>query len=115
MERHGAQPMAAIGKKGFQATVVRHWRGDRRRYLQFLQAKGLIVIDSFLANNAWQRPLPKPNDSQGSSTNCSENDDVYINILLLYITRRAEKGVNHIAIFRAFAPLAEAVKRLALL
>ena len=52
--------MAAIGKLGFQATVDKHWRGDRERYLKFLQVKGLIAIDPFPANGAWQRPIPTP-------------------------------------------------------
>jgi hypothetical protein len=38
-QRHGRQHMSAIGKKGFEATVARHWQGDRHAYLLFLAAR----------------------------------------------------------------------------
>ena len=62
VQRHGAQHMAAIGKKGFAATVAKHWRGERVRYLRFLQTKGLVAIDPFSTNGAWQRPVPTPDE-----------------------------------------------------
>ena len=62
LERHGVKHMAAIGKKGFQATVDKHWRGDRTRYLTYLQTLGLIAIDPFPANGAWQRRIPTPDE-----------------------------------------------------
>ena len=62
VERHGHSHMAVIGKRGFQATVDKHWRGDRTRYLKYLQTKGLIAIDPFPANGAWQRPIPTPDE-----------------------------------------------------
>jgi hypothetical protein len=31
--------MRAIGKRGFEATVARHWAGDRLAYRQYLTAR----------------------------------------------------------------------------
>ena len=60
VKRHGTKHMVAIGKLGFTATVNKYWRGDRERFLKYLQAKGLAVIDPFPTNGAWQRPIPTP-------------------------------------------------------
>jgi hypothetical protein len=37
--------MRQIGKKGFQATIDRHFGGDRRDYLNYLTSKGLSCMD----------------------------------------------------------------------
>jgi general stress protein YciG len=35
--RHGRRHMAEIGAKGFEATVARHWQGDRQSYAAWLR------------------------------------------------------------------------------
>ena len=58
--RHGREHMAKIGARGFARTVERHWGGDRKRFLEYLQRLGLAAIDPFPANGAWQRVIPPP-------------------------------------------------------
>jgi hypothetical protein len=36
-----------LGKKGFQATVDKHWAGDAKAYLDWLTAKGLYSLDKY--------------------------------------------------------------------
>ena len=43
VELHGRDHMSFIGKLGFQATVDKHWNGDRQAYKEYLQDKGLLV------------------------------------------------------------------------
>lgn len=43
LERYGREHMAFIGRLGFQATVDKHWNGDRKAYKEHLQDKGLLV------------------------------------------------------------------------
>jgi phage tail sheath gpL-like len=42
--RHGRAHMAKIGAQGFAATVAKHYGGDRQRYLQVLQRRGLLAL-----------------------------------------------------------------------
>jgi hypothetical protein len=46
--------MAAIGRLGFQATVDRHWNGDRRAAVRRLQELGLMAQDPVPENGVWQ-------------------------------------------------------------
>lgn len=36
VKRHGIQHMREIGKRGFEATVARHWAGDRQGFRDYL-------------------------------------------------------------------------------
>jgi hypothetical protein len=45
--RHGREHYVKAGKKGFLATVARHWQGDREGYLRWLRANGYLA--DFLA------------------------------------------------------------------
>jgi hypothetical protein len=45
--RHGREHFVAAGRKGFLATVARHWQGDREGYLRYLRANGYLA--DFLA------------------------------------------------------------------
>ena len=38
--RYGSKYMAEIGKRGFEATVNHHWKGDRDGYRQYLANRG---------------------------------------------------------------------------
>ena len=39
-QRYGRPHMSAIGRRGFEATVARHWAGDRAAYRNWLIARG---------------------------------------------------------------------------
>ena len=52
--RHGRAHMATIGRLGFQATMDRHWNGDRKAAVRRLQELGLMAQDPFPSNRAWQ-------------------------------------------------------------
>jgi general stress protein YciG len=41
-ERHGRKHYQEAGRKGFMATVARHWHGDRQGYLKWLRANGYL-------------------------------------------------------------------------
>lgn len=41
--RHGVEHYRAAGRKGFLATVARHWQGDRQGYLRWLRARGWLA------------------------------------------------------------------------
>lgn len=47
-QRHGRDHMRAIGKRGFQAYVDRHFKGDRRAALNDLIARGLAALDAHM-------------------------------------------------------------------
>ena len=40
--RHGIEHYRAAGKKGFMATVARHWQGDAAGYVRWLRAHGWL-------------------------------------------------------------------------
>jgi general stress protein YciG len=40
-KRHGIEHYRQAGKKGFQATVSRHWNGDKAGYIRYLQSLGV--------------------------------------------------------------------------
>ena len=53
--------MREIARRGFKATVEKHYNGDKARYLAVLHARGLAAIDPFPANTAWRNyDLPPP-------------------------------------------------------
>src|SRR5262245_18079017 len=46
LSRHGREHMRAIGRAGFNATVARHWQGDRAGYCEWLaQHQHLAAIE----------------------------------------------------------------------
>src|SRR5262249_55520931 len=46
LSRHGREHMRAIGRAGFNATVARHWQGDRAGYREWLaQRQHLAAIE----------------------------------------------------------------------
>lgn len=54
-ERHGREHMRTIGRLGLQATVERHYDGDRRRAINALIHKGLMSQDPNPENRAWTK------------------------------------------------------------
>ena len=40
--RHGIEHYRAAGRKGFMATVARHWQGDAAGYVRWLRAHGWL-------------------------------------------------------------------------
>ncbi len=54
VERHGRQHMAAIGVRGFWATVLRHWDGNARAYVNYLIMLGLAATDAAPQNGAYE-------------------------------------------------------------
>ena len=54
--RYGRPHMQAIGRRGFAATVERHWSGDRQAFVRRLHELGLMAQDPYPANGAWQFP-----------------------------------------------------------
>lgn len=38
--KYGRQHMKSIARRGFMATVARHWQGDARGYLAYLHQRG---------------------------------------------------------------------------
>lgn len=55
VQRHGNEHMRRIGARGFQATVERHWQGDRASFLDYLQRAGWAATDAAPWNGAFQR------------------------------------------------------------
>lgn len=54
--RYGSKHMAEIGKKGFAATVARHWQGDRAAYRNYLGLrKHEAQIESFVDRELTRR------------------------------------------------------------
>jgi len=54
-ERHGREHMRTIGKLGLQATVERHYNGNRRLAINTLIHKGLMASDPMPENGAWTK------------------------------------------------------------
>lgn len=52
-EFHGREHMSAIGLRGFWATVLRHWDGDPRAYVNYIIALGLAATDAVPGNGAF--------------------------------------------------------------
>ena len=55
VQRHGRAHMSKIGKAGFEATVHKHWNGNREACLRRLKELGLMAQDPIPQNGAWQR------------------------------------------------------------
>src|SRR5204862_29173 len=55
--QYGKAHMAAIGKRGFEATVARHWQGDRLAYRLFLAARNWNLVTDALAGRELDRQL----------------------------------------------------------
>jgi hypothetical protein len=53
-ERHGQEHMRAIGVRGFWTTVLRHWGGDARAYVNYLIMLGLAATDAVPQNGAFE-------------------------------------------------------------
>jgi hypothetical protein len=41
---HGRRHMAEIGARGFNATVARHWQGDRKGYAAWLREHARFAV-----------------------------------------------------------------------
>lgn len=41
--RHGRAHYQEAGRKGFLATLARHWHGDKEGYLRYLRATGWLA------------------------------------------------------------------------
>lgn len=52
VERHGRAHMSRLGVRGFWTTVVRHWDGDARAYVNYLISLGLAATDAVPQNGA---------------------------------------------------------------
>lgn len=52
-EKYGRDHMCKIGKLGLQATVDKHYNGDRRLAINTLIHRGLMAIDPMPYNGAW--------------------------------------------------------------
>lgn len=52
--RYGKVHMSEIGKRGFAATVRKHWKGDREAFLRRLKELGLMAQDAAPWNGAHQ-------------------------------------------------------------
>jgi hypothetical protein len=51
--RHGRTHMQRIGKRGFWATVHRHWNGDARAFVNYRILLGLAATDPVPGNGAF--------------------------------------------------------------
>lgn len=58
--RHGVEPYRAAGRKGFLATVARHWQGDAAGYVRWLRAHGWLrqIQEAFRASGATCIEIP---------------------------------------------------------
>ena len=54
-EKHGKRHMQDIGRRGFKATVAKHYGGDVKLALNTLIAKGLMAQDPVPSNGAWTK------------------------------------------------------------
>jgi hypothetical protein len=43
-ELHGREHMRTIGARGFDATVARHWQGDRAGYVAWLRQNARFAV-----------------------------------------------------------------------
>lgn len=51
-EEHGPEHMSAIGGRGFWATVLKHWEGRPKAFVDFLISLGLAATDAAPWNKA---------------------------------------------------------------
>lgn len=58
VRRHGSEYMRRIGRRGFLATLQRHWKGDRESFLDFLTREGRAATDAAPWNGAFQKRRP---------------------------------------------------------
>lgn len=61
--KYGAEHMAEIGRKGYEATVQKHFNGDREAANRWLAAKGQFIIDEgyrALGLGKFRDPGPHP-------------------------------------------------------
>src|SRR5690242_14366754 len=57
LEKHGREFYRQIGKRGYQATLARHWQGDALAYRRWLVAKGWNAVADALADCEINRRL----------------------------------------------------------
>src|SRR5438132_12331258 len=50
LARYGRPHFQAIGRRGYQATLARHWQGDRRGFAQWLHGHALTAVADALAD-----------------------------------------------------------------
>jgi hypothetical protein len=53
-QKHGHKHMSKIGARGFWATVVKHWHGDARAYVNYIIALGIAATDAVPHNGAFE-------------------------------------------------------------
>ncbi len=53
-EKHGSLHMELIGRRGWWATVLKHWNGDPRAYMNYIIALGLAATDAVPQNGAFE-------------------------------------------------------------
>jgi hypothetical protein len=51
--KHGPDHMARIGARGFWTTVIRHWEGNPRAFVNYFIAVGLAATDPVPHNGAY--------------------------------------------------------------
>lgn len=56
LKKYDHSYFSALGKKGFAATVNKHWAGDRKAFVRRLVELGLMAQDPVPSNGAWQYP-----------------------------------------------------------
>jgi hypothetical protein len=62
VKRHGRAHMSKIGKAGFEATVQKHWQGNREAFLRRLKELGLMAQDPAEWNQAWSGKPQRPSE-----------------------------------------------------
>lgn len=63
LAKHGREHFVALGKAGFQATVDKHFHGDRAAACTWLAKKGLASLDATYQRwgfNYFEDPGPHP-------------------------------------------------------
>ena len=66
--RHGIEHYRAAGKKGFMATVARHWQGDAAGYVRWLRAHGWLAQDAAAFEATAARRASRSRPSPASTT-----------------------------------------------
>ena len=87
LQKHGREFYREIGKKGYQATLARHWQGDALAYRRWLIAKGWNVVVDALADIELSRRL-----AAGEPTACVELTYLDDEPPDSYYDRRAEES-----------------------
>ncbi len=71
--RHGVEHYRAAGRKGFMATVARHWQGDAAGYVRWLHARGWLQ-ELQRASRRAERRASRSRPSPASTTRRTRHD-----------------------------------------